>query len=65
MKMRGGGLTEMLIKSCRDMILIDQRFLLKKEWYRQFFKNHEWAISSIEFFSASKMFGPKTENVRK
>ena len=32
----GGGLTQMLIKSYRDMILTDQRFHLKEEQYRQF-----------------------------
>ena len=44
----------MLIKSCRDMILIDQRFLLKKEWYRQFLKTMSGPYLQWSFFLLQK-----------
>ena len=60
----GGGLTQMLIKTYRDMVLTYQGFHLKEEQYRQFLETVYRQYPQYIFFSDRDMFGPKNENAR-
>ena len=61
----GGGLTHILINPYRDMVLADQGFYLKEEYYRQFLEPVYREYLQQIFFSTRNMFGPKDENARK
>ena len=62
-KNQGVGLTQMLIKSYRDMILTNQGFLLKEEQYRQFLETIYGQYLQQNFFLLKKdCFGKKLQN---